>query len=311
MTTKKRARNDTYKNKRRKRHHTLSDSAYVVPELHRSWWSCYSEAVYNYFFENQKNHPVTNISYSEKDEDEKVTAGDLQTLMTWVVDVIWENKASFRVICLTRDYIDRFLSTQSSFPKKSLQLLAAAAILIASKLEDKCHIYVGDLESFSDDSCSIKSIIDMERRLLKTLQYDIITVIDIDFINLYFVIVYSSRLYSTQKQSDFILIEKLSIYLLYTSALYAPLTSFLPSIRAAAALSLAALTFKLRVWNKTLESYSRLSRSDPILLNCVKLFHSLHKIIYADSEMAVSIKEKYSQLACVPPLPEIPLYTLT
>lgn len=91
-------------------------------------------------------------------------------LVDWMVEVVDEYHLKRETLFLAVNYVDRFLSLMSVIRGK-LQLLGAAAMFVAAKYEE---IYPPDVAQFvyiTDDTYTVKQILQMEQVLLKTLHF--------------------------------------------------------------------------------------------------------------------------------------------
>ena len=95
-------------------------------------------------------------------------------LVDWIIEVHLRFKLLPETLFLTINLIDRYLE-KTQIMRTRLQLVAVAALLIASKYEE---IYVPDLNDFvfiSDNAYTREEIIEMERSMLVKLEFSITT----------------------------------------------------------------------------------------------------------------------------------------
>ena len=95
-------------------------------------------------------------------------------LVDWIIEVHLRFKLLPETLFLTVNLIDRYLE-KTQIMRTRLQLVAVAALLIASKYEE---IYVPDLKDFvfiSDNAYTREEIIEMERSMLVKLEFSITT----------------------------------------------------------------------------------------------------------------------------------------
>ena len=93
-------------------------------------------------------------------------------LVDWIVEVHLRFRLMPETLFLTINLIDRYLE-KKQIMRTRLQLVAVAALLIASKYEE---IYVADLNDFvfiCDSAFTREEILDMERSILITLEFDL------------------------------------------------------------------------------------------------------------------------------------------
>ena len=90
----------------------------------------------------------------------------------WLLKVCMSFKCKRDTIFITANILDRYLS-HVQVPRTKLQLVGVSAFLIAYKYEE---IYVKDIKHFSyitNDSCSVKEILQKENEILHVLNFDI------------------------------------------------------------------------------------------------------------------------------------------
>ncbi|XP_061387950.1 uncharacterized protein LOC133323011 [Musca vetustissima] len=103
----------------------------------------------------------------------------------WMMEVCAEEKCQEEVVLLALNYMDRFLSTKS-VRKTHLQILAAACLLLASKLrEPSCRALSAELLVFyTDNSIHKADLIKWELFVLSRLGWDLSCVTPLDFLEL-------------------------------------------------------------------------------------------------------------------------------
>ncbi|XP_011199217.2 G1/S-specific cyclin-D1 [Bactrocera dorsalis] len=103
----------------------------------------------------------------------------------WMMEVCAEEKSQEEVVLLALNYMDRFLSTKS-VTKTHLQILAAACLLLASKLrEPSCRALSAELLVFYTDNSIYKGdLIKWELYVLSRLGWDLSSVTPLDFLEL-------------------------------------------------------------------------------------------------------------------------------
>ena len=93
-------------------------------------------------------------------------------LVDWIIEVHLRFKLLPETLFLTINLIDRYLQ-KTQIMRTRLQLVAVAALLIASKYEE---IYVPEIRDFvfiSDNAYTREEILEMERSILISLQFSI------------------------------------------------------------------------------------------------------------------------------------------
>ncbi|XP_060663526.1 G1/S-specific cyclin-D2 isoform X1 [Drosophila nasuta] len=103
----------------------------------------------------------------------------------WMMEVCIEEKCQEEVVLLALGYMDRFLFSKS-VRKTHLQILAAACLLLASKLrEPHCYALSAELLVFyTDNSINKDDLIKWELFVLSRLGWDLSSVTPLDFLEL-------------------------------------------------------------------------------------------------------------------------------
>ena len=106
----------------------------------------------------------------EKQEDinEKMRA----ILVDWLVEVHLKFKLVPESLYLTVNLIDRFLEKEQ-VNRQKLQLIGVTAMLIACKYEEIYPPIVKDFVYITDNAYSKEEILETERLMLQTLDFDI------------------------------------------------------------------------------------------------------------------------------------------
>ncbi|XWS33944.1 hypothetical protein CRYUN_Cryun22dG0126300 [Craigia yunnanensis] len=165
---------------------------------------------------------------------------------------------------LTVNLIDRFLSQQTVVRKK-LQLVGLVAMLLACKYEEVSVPVVGDLILISDKAYSRKEVLQMERLMLNTLQFNMSFPTPYVFM----------RRFLKAAQFDKKL-ELLSFFLIELALVEYEMLKFQPSLLAAAAIYTAQCSlYGFKQWSMTCEWHS--SYSEDQLLECSRLMVGFHE----------------------------------
>ena len=112
--------------------------------------------------------PSQSYMSRQGDINEKMRA----ILVDWIIEVHLRFKMLPETLFLTVNLIDRYLEKRQIM-RTRLQLLAVAALLIASKYEE---IYVPEISDFvfiTDKAYTKEEILEMESSILRTLEFNI------------------------------------------------------------------------------------------------------------------------------------------
>ncbi|CAN8271248.1 unnamed protein product [Cochlearia groenlandica] len=93
-------------------------------------------------------------------------------LIDWLIEVHEKFDMMNETLFLTVNLIDRFLSKQGIMRNK-LQLVGLVALLLAFKYEEVYVPLVEDLVLISDNAYTRKDVLDMEKTMLRTLQFNV------------------------------------------------------------------------------------------------------------------------------------------
>jgi len=156
----------------------------------------------------------------------------------WMMDVYLDQKCHPDVFLLSCNIMDRFLS-QLNIKKNQFQLVAAASLFIASKLVDPCPIQGSILVKYTDNSCLLTELLEMELLILSKLKWDLSAVTPYDFLEhlLKLLIEDGAIIQSDLMQSDLLKAAEEVIILCATEFRF---SMYPPSMLSSAALVVAA-----------------------------------------------------------------------
>ena len=104
----------------------------------------------------------------QEDVNEKMRS----ILIDWLVEVHHKFKLVPETLFLTTNLIDRFLQLKQ-ITRQKLQLVGVTAMLIASKYEEIYAPIVKDFVYITDNAYTKAEILEMERKMLSTLDFNI------------------------------------------------------------------------------------------------------------------------------------------
>ncbi|KAK8673349.1 hypothetical protein V6N13_111691 [Hibiscus sabdariffa] len=214
------------------------------------------------YYRKMENFSCISPNYMEQQSDinEKMRA----ILIDWLIEVHDKFDLMGETLFLTVNLIDRFLSQQTVVRKK-LQLVGLVAMLLACKYEEVSVPVVGDLVLISDKAYSRKEVLEMEKLMLNTLQFNMSYPTPYVFM----------RRFLKAAQSDKKL-ELLSFFLIELALVEYEMLKFQPSMLAAAAIYTAHCSlYGFKQWSKTCEWHS--SYTEDQLLECSILMVGLHE----------------------------------
>ncbi|KAE9596550.1 hypothetical protein Lal_00007819 [Lupinus albus] len=215
-----------------------------------------------------------NYMAEQPDINEKMRA----ILIDWLIEVHDKFDLLQETLFLMVNLIDRFLEKQTVVRKK-LQLVGLVAMLLACKYEEVSVPVVGDLILISDKAYSRKDVLEMEKLMVNTLQFNMSVPTSYVFL----------KRFLKAAQADKKL-ELLAFFLVELCLVEYEMLKFPPSMLAAAAVYTAQCTvYCVKQWSKTCEWHTNYSEDQ--LLECSTLMVDFHK--KAGSGKLTGVHRKY------------------
>jgi len=211
------------------------------------------------------------------------------TLVDWVINVHRKFKLVTPVLPLAVNIMDRYLSV-TNVKKEQLQLLGAAALLVASKFEEIYPPEVEDFVHISDRAFKKDAVIRMEQTVLNVLKFEISVPTSHAFL---------SRFAKVARADDDT--KNLANYIVDAASMEETMLKYLPSVIATSAIRLAQKMLGRGSWTKDLQDHTGYTKS--ALTPCMKdmnnaLRHGYHK------KMTSLVKKygdpKYNNIAQTP-----------
>ena len=166
-------------------------------------------------------------------------------LVEWIIDVHRKFRLVPETLYVTVFLIDRFLSLKQ-IKKNQLHILGVTALLISTKYEEIYPPELKDLLSVSENKFTRTEVLQMERDMLITMQFDVTAPSAYRFLERY------RRLSPIAFADERVFF--LAQYLQEISLLDASLLNYNPSEIAASALILASKCIKkIHIWNREME----------------------------------------------------------
>lgn len=137
--------------------------------------------VFNHLKNTRNSHscrinPLTNQT--------QVNALMRMVLLNWILEIIIVLKLSRKTFYLVIHIIDRYLAHKTS-SKEHLQLLGITALFMASKFEDICPPKLRYLCYLCEDVYNPKDIVQLESEILMLLDFNLVIVTPVDFIDIF------------------------------------------------------------------------------------------------------------------------------
>ncbi|KAM6560899.1 hypothetical protein CsatA_030138 [Cannabis sativa] len=236
----------------------------------------YIDEIYAYY-KKVENSSCVPVNYMENQPD--INENMRGVLIDWLVEVHYKFELMDETLYLMVNLIDRFLAVQS-VPRRKLQLVGVAALLLACKYEEVSVPVVEDLILISDKAYNRKEVLDMEKLMINTLQFNLSVPTPYVFM----------RRFLKAAQSDKKL-ELLSFFMIELCLVEYPMLKFPPSLLAAAAIYTAQSTIcGFKQWSATSECHSGYSQEQ--LLECSKLMVTFHQ--KAGTGKLTGVQRKYN-----------------
>lgn len=262
----------------------------------------YTSSIYRYLHSLEMEGNRRCLSNYMREVQDDVSGNMREILVDWLVEVAEEYRLVSDTLYLTVSYIDRFLSSQA-LSRNNLQLLGVSCMLIASKYEEISPPQVESFCHITDNTYTKDQVLDMEKQVLKSLNYEMGAPTTINFLRI--------LLKAAQEncESSDLQFELLSCYLAELSLLEYGCMRFLPSMIAASAVFLSSFTIQpqMHPWSMALQRHSGYRPSD--LKECVLAIHDIQLNRKGSSSRAVRDKytqNKFKHVATLSPPSEVP-----
>ncbi|KAF9609908.1 hypothetical protein IFM89_019001 [Coptis chinensis] len=236
----------------------------------------YVEDIYSFYKSSESSSCVSpNYMAQQYDINERMRA----ILIDWLIEVHYKFELMDETLFLTVNLIDRFLEHQA-IDRKRLQLVGVTAMLLACKYEEVSVPVVEDLIIISDRAYTRSEVLDMEKSIVNTLQFNMTVPTPYVFM----------RRFLKAAQSDKKL-ELLSFYMIELCLVEYEMLKFPPSLLAAAAIYTAqCVVNRFKQWNKTCVWYTTYPENQ--LLECAKRMVTFHQ--KAGTGKLAGVHKKYS-----------------
>ncbi|XP_010534163.1 PREDICTED: cyclin-B2-4-like isoform X2 [Tarenaya hassleriana] len=236
----------------------------------------YIDDLYSFYKENECRSCVPpNYMENQQDLNERMRG----ILIDWLIEVHYKFELMEETLYLTVNLIDRFLAAQEIVRKK-LQLVGVTAMLLACKYEEVSVPVVDDLILISDKAYTRTEVLDMEKLMVTTLQFNFCLPTPYVFM----------RRFLKAAQSDKKL-ELLSFFIIELCLVEYEMLKYPPSQLAASAIYTAECTLNgFKQWNKTCELHTGYTEEQ--LLECSRKMATFHQ--KAGTGKLTGVHRKYS-----------------
>ncbi|KAL1540597.1 Cyclin-B2-3 [Salvia divinorum] len=236
----------------------------------------YIDDLYTYYKKMESSSCVpSNYMARQSDINERMRG----ILIDWLIEVHYKFELMDETLYLTVNLIDRFLALQPVVRKK-LQLVGVTAMLLACKYEEVSVPVVEDLILISDKAYCRKEVLDMEKLMMNTLQFNM---------SLPTPYVFMKRFLKAAQSDN--KMELLSFFIIELCLVEYEMLCFTPSMLAAAAVFTAQCTLSgCKKWGKTSQVHTSYTQEQ--LMECAALMVSFHQ--KSGSGKLSGVHKKYS-----------------
>nr|XP_043634139.1 G2/mitotic-specific cyclin-2-like [Erigeron canadensis] len=236
----------------------------------------YIEDIYAHYRKQEISSCVSPMYISQQQYD--ITDRMRSILIDWLIEVHYKFELMEETLYLTVNLIDRFLEREA-VSRKELQLVGVTAMLLACKYEEISVPVVDDFIVISDKAYTRTEVLDMEKLIVNTLQFNLSVPTPYVFIKRF--------LKAAKSHKE---LELLSFYFIDMCLVEYEMLKFPPSLLAAAAVFTAECTLsRSRQWTKTSELHSTYTEHN--LWECSKMMVGLHQ--KSGSGKFLSVYKKY------------------
>ncbi|KAG5381096.1 hypothetical protein IGI04_028938, partial [Brassica rapa subsp. trilocularis] len=221
----------------------------------------YIDDIYDFYKKNECRSCVPpNYMENQPDINERMRG----ILVDWLIEVHYKFELMEETLYLTINLIDRFLAVHHHVARKKLQLVGVTAMLLACKYEEVSVPVVDDLILISDKAYTRREVLDMEKLMANTLQFNFCLPTPYVFM----------RRFLKAAQSDQ-KVELLSFFIVELCLVEYEMLQYAPSQLAASAIYTAHSTLKgFEEWSRTCEFYT--GYTEEKLMECSRKMAGLH-----------------------------------
>lgn len=139
----------------------------------------YVNDIYAYLFKVERIFPIReNFLATQTDVTPKMRT----VLLDWINEVHNQFSLELETYHMTVSMIDRYLQATTTTPRRNLQLIGVTALFMASKYEELMPPEISDFVYVTDDTYSKEQILQMEKKIFETLQFNLAKPLPIHFL---------------------------------------------------------------------------------------------------------------------------------
>mmetsp|Transcript_10704 Transcript_10704/g.25754 ORF Transcript_10704/g.25754 Transcript_10704/m.25754 type:complete len:494 (+) Transcript_10704:391-1872(+) len=243
----------------------------------------YVEDMYNHF-RSKEGVSCIDRMYMGDGKQHHINESMRCILVDWLIEVHYKFKLFPETLYLTVNILDRFLAdSEELITKRDLQLVGVTSLLIAAKYEEMYVPELRDLTYICDGAYTEAKILQMEEKILRTLNYNVTVPTPHTFLIRFLKAAHADKL-----------MAQLACFLLDGTLLSLETLTcrWRPSQLAAAAILLARRQLGRHNWSPTLVAYSKYREEDvlPVARALLKNKHRLE-----ENRELMALAKKYSK----------------
>ncbi|KAG9489438.1 hypothetical protein GDO78_005419 [Eleutherodactylus coqui] len=214
-------------------------------------------------------------------------------LIDWLMQVHSKFQLLQETLYMAVAILDRFLQVYP-VQRNKLQLVGVSSLFVASKYEEMYYPEIVDFVFITDNTYSKADIREMERTILRKLNFDLGRPLPLHFLRR------ASRCCHAEAEHHL-----LAKYLMELSLMDYDMVHYLPSIIAAASLCLTQKVLNWGSWDATVQHYTGYTEEtllpvmQHIAKNVVKVNNHLTKLLYVKNKFA---SRKFYRISTIPQL---------
>ena len=119
-----------------------------------------------------KTESIWTINPDYMEQQQRIMENVRSTLVDWIIQTHYNFNLLPESLFLTINIIDRYFS-KNQITNREVQLVGVSAMLIATKYEEIYPPLLKDFVYISDNRCLAEDILEMEKKILFSLDFDI------------------------------------------------------------------------------------------------------------------------------------------
>lgn len=138
--------------------------------------------IYQYLQELEVRYPIQANYLANHDE---ISSRMRSVLIDWINEVHFQFKLLSETYFMAIGLIDRYLQLDREVARRDLQLVGATALFVAAKYEELYPPVLADFVYITDNTYTEAQVIEMEKRMLGTLKFELCPPVAIQFLRRY------------------------------------------------------------------------------------------------------------------------------